>query len=834
MSRPSCTLVALLLLGAWPLGVRADLPASLEDRDVDATFSGETTYDFAGRTLAGNCDVNGDGHPDLLVGAYGSDDGAAGGGESYLLLGGPGRWSGDSGLSHADASWVGTHAAEYTSLELGLVPDMDGDGYDEIAIGAYSNLEVDTDAGKLYLIYGEASAGWGVDVSLSSADAAWLGEEEYDRVGRAVAGLGDVDGDGLGDLLIGGCWNSSVHHRAGEAYLVLGSATRAAGDASIGSVDASFTGAAGSDYLGRSVGAPGDLDGDGLADLVVGAYCHDAFDASGATLSDAGKAYVILGRSAGWAVDQPVESFADAGFVGEGTSDYAGLVVGPAGDMDADGYRDLIVAAYRSDLAAGDAGAVYLVRGGSGGWSGEASLSTADAVWTGEDALDYAGRSATGVGDVDQDGFDDLLIGATGADDGGSNSGRAYLVLGSSAPTGGSLSGADTIVDGTEDNGEFPYVLAWAGDLDGGGHPDLVFTAFGFDDASGSSTHTDAGRIGVLYTDLFFDQDGDGYDISDGDCDDGDASVHPGAPEIPYDGVDQDCDGLDRTDVDGDGHDAIAVGGDDCDDDEPAVSPSARELCFNELDDDCDGSIDHRDEDGDGLNDCDLACPDTGMDPDQDGDGVRREECGGEDCDDEDPDTHPNAPEIPYDGIDNDCDGGDLTDVDEDGFDAEQAGGPDCDDEDPSVHPEAEEIAYNGVDDDCADGDRTDVDGDGFDAEQAGGDDCDDADAAVSPGAEEICDDGIDNDCDDVADEEDADCGATGDTESPCGQETGAPGPEDTGRDPALDEKGCAGCASSGGLGGLWLGLLSLAALRRRGRGGLGQAARRVRPSGAR
>ncbi len=816
MSRPTCTLALLLALSMGARAARADLPASLEDLDADATFTGETLYDYAGRTISGNCDVNGDGYPDLLVGAYGSDDGAAGGGESYLLLGGGSRWSGDSGLYHADASWVGTAIAEYTSLELGLVPDMDGDGYDEIAIGAYENFEVDTDAGKLYLVYGEAAASWGTDVSLSSADAAWLGEDEYDRVGRAVAGLGDVNGDGLGDLLVGGCWNSSVHFKAGEAYLILGSASRPSGDASIGGADASFTGAAESDYLGRSVGAPGDLNGDGLADLVVGAYCHDPIDASGATLSSAGKAYVILGRSTGWAADQPVESFADAGFVGEASSDYAGLVVSPAGDMDADGYPDLIIAAYKSDLAAGDAGAVYLVRGGSSGWTGEASLSMADAVWTGEDALDYAGRSATGVGDVDQDGFDDLLIGATGADDGGSNSGRAYLVLGSSSPAGGSLSGADTIIDGTEDNGEFPYVLAWAGDLDGGGHPDLVFPAYGFDDASGSSTLADAGRVSVLYTDLFYDQDGDGYDVSDGDCDDGDAGIHPGAAEIPYDGIDQDCDGSDLTDADGDGHESIAVGGDDCDDDDPAVSPSARELCFNELDDDCDGGTDYRDEDEDGENDCDLECPDTGMDPDQDGDGVRREECGGEDCDDEDPEVYPNAPEIPYDGVDQDCDGLDLSDVDEDGYDAVEAGGEDCDDEAPEVNPEAEEIPYDGIDNDCADGDLTDVDGDGFDAEEVGGEDCDDAEAAVNPEVEEICDDGIDNDCDDVADDEDADCGATGDTESPCGQETGEPGPADTGEAPE-DDEGCAGCTSGGGALSLaWLVVVGAVIRRRR------------------
>ncbi len=824
MSRPSCTFGVLLTVSCWAAPALADLPSSMVDTDADATWTGETSGDYAGRTIAGNCDVNGDGYPDLLIGAYGSDDGGySGTGESYLLLGGATRWSGDTGLYSADASWVGTALAEYTSLELGLVPDMDGDGYDEIAIGAYSNYEMGSDAGIQYLVYGEAAASWGLDVSLSTADAWWLGEDENDRVGRAVAGLGDVDGDGLGDMLIGGCWNSSVHYKGGEAYLILGSTTRESGEASIAAADASFTGSAESDYLGRSVGAGGDLDGDGLADLAVGAYCYDHIDASGSTLSNAGKAYVIYGRSTGWASDQPVESFADAGWVGEAASDYAGLVLGTAGDVDGDGYGDMLVAAYKSDLGASDAGAVYLVLGSATRWSAEMSLSGADAVWTGEDALDYAGRSATGVGDVDQDGHDDLLIGATGADDGGSGAGRAYLVLGSAAPAGGSLSGADTIFDGSDTSSELPYVLAWAGDLDGGGHPDLVLPAYKYDATSSSgSALSDPGRIHVFYTDEHFDQDGDGYDVSDGDCDDADASIHPGATEVAYDGIDQDCDGNDLLDVDLDGHEATVVGGDDCDDSDPAVSPSARELCFNKVDDDCDGDVDYRDEDEDGLNDCDTTCPDTGMEPDQDGDGVYRLECGGEDCDDEDPDAYPNAPEVPYDGVDQDCDGFDLTDVDEDGFDAEEAGGDDCDDSSVEVNPDAEEIAYDGVDNDCADGDLTDVDGDGFDAEEVGGDDCDDDDPAVNPGAEEICDDGIDNDCDDVADDEDSDCGATGDTESPCGQETGDTSPpvvDDTGEPDDKDE-GCAGCAAGGGLGALWLlAVPVLVGRRRSGRG---------------
>jgi Putative metal-binding motif len=87
------------------------------------------------------------------------------------------------------------------------------------------------------------------------------------------------------------------------------------------------------------------------------------------------------------------------------------------------------------------------------------------------------------------------------------------------------------------------------------------------------------------------DGDGDGFDFPE-DCDDGDALVHPGADEAPYDGVDQDCDGDDIRDVDEDGFEAEVVGGKDCDDERVDVSPDGIERCGNVRDDNCDGLID--------------------------------------------------------------------------------------------------------------------------------------------------------------------------------------------------------------------------------------------------
>ncbi len=201
--------------------------------------------------------------------------------------------------------------------------------------------------------------------------------------------------------------------------------------------------------------------------------------------------------------------------------------------------------------------------------------------------------------------------------------------------------------------------------------------------------------------------------------------------EIPYDGVDQDCDGQDLTDVDGDGFDAPEAGGQDCDDNDATVFPGATEEWYDGVDQDCDGASDF----------------------DQDQDGFDSDGHDGADCDDADASVNPDADEVWYDGVDQDCDGASDFDQDQDGHDSSEYGGLDCDDMQASINPEVPEQPYDGIDQDCDGADLTDVDGDTYDATEVGGDDCDDQDASVFPGASEVLGDGTDQDCDGLVDE---------------------------------------------------------------------------------
>ena len=213
------------------------------------------------------------------------------------------------------------------------------------------------------------------------------------------------------------------------------------------------------------------------------------------------------------------------------------------------------------------------------------------------------------------------------------------------------------------------------------------------------------------------DADGDGATSCD-DCADLDANRAPGLPEL-CDGVDNDCDGapaVDEADADADGH-RVCDG--DCDDTDATRSPGEPELC-NGVDDDCDGAPDPAESDGD-LDDFSA--------------------CGG-DCEDGDPAVNPSAVEA-CNGTDDDCDGVVPADELDDDFDGFSACDGDCDDADPERAPNLADIPYDGLDQDCIGGDLDDVDGDGWELS----DDCDDGDAAVNPDAVELDGDGIDNDC---------------------------------------------------------------------------------------
>jgi hypothetical protein len=191
-----------------------------------------------------------------------------------------------------------------------------------------------------------------------------------------------------------------------------------------------LSGAAASDQSGRSVSAAGDVNGDGLGDLIVGAYGSDP----NGNLS--GASYVVFGKAGGFAANVDLSGLNGAnGFrlSGAAAGDQSGRPVSGAGDVNGDGFGDLIVGSAHADPNGSDSGASYVVFGKAGGFAADVDLSLSGASGfklSGGAAGDRSGASVSAAGDVNGDGFGDLIVGAFGADPNGSTSGSSYVVFG--------------------------------------------------------------------------------------------------------------------------------------------------------------------------------------------------------------------------------------------------------------------------------------------------------------------------------------------------------------------------------------------------------------------
>ncbi len=351
--------------------------------------------------------------------------------------------------------------------------DIDGDGAGDLIIGAYQEDSGGTNAGAAYIVFGGATG----SMSLDDADAILTGGADNDSAGFAVAGPGDVNDDGYDDIFVGAYQEDSGGTNAGAAYLIYGPVS---GSSSLDDADLMLLGVSNDDRAGIALAGAGDFNSDGSLDLLIGA---DQEDSGG---SNAGAVYLVFGGDSGEVDLSDAELVLTGGAAGDG----AGVSVAGAGDVNADGYADILVGADQEDTGGSNAGAAYLIYGGT---TGTMSLSAADAVLTGEAASDYAGHSVSSAGDTNNDGYDDVIIGAYGSDEAASSAGAAYIVYGPFSGT-MSLSAADAMLVGEVASDYAGYSVSGGGDIDSDGNGDVVIGAYG-DDIAGSA----AGAAYVLY-----------------------------------------------------------------------------------------------------------------------------------------------------------------------------------------------------------------------------------------------------------------------------------------------------------------------------------------------
>ena len=415
--------------------------------------------------VAGAGDVNGDGFDDMLLGAPGYSSGQTNEGAVLVYYGGDFAWP-------ASPVWSVDAAGQGDSLGTSVASagDVNGDGYPDIIVGApYSPNGTMKGAAYLYLGTTEGLA----------EQSAWsaVGDQDYNQFGASVAFAGDVNGDGYDDVLVG-----APREGFGKVYLYLGSETGLSqAPAWMGQGESGFG------RFGASVAAAGDVNGDGFDDVIIGAPGDPL------SMEVQGKAYVYLGSSSGlgavpaWTYEgeQLLDTFFDDAY-GFGYS------VASAGDVNGDGYGDIIVGfpSFNSTgsgswIMAGG-GKVYVFHGSAGGPAVAPSWS---AVSDNNEWNVRFGWSVAGAGDVNGDGYDDVLAGAPGH----GGTGKAFAWYGgiTALGTSGTTAGADWSAAGALNNEQFGHALASAGDLNGDTFSDIAVGApsYGVGGASG------AGRI---------------------------------------------------------------------------------------------------------------------------------------------------------------------------------------------------------------------------------------------------------------------------------------------------------------------------------------------------
>jgi hypothetical protein len=398
-----------------------------------------------GWSVATAGDVNGDGFSDVIVGAYAYDNGQINEGRAYVYLGSA------AGLATA-AAWTAERdqASAQFGISVATAGDVNNDGFSDVIIGANQYTNGENGEGRAFVYLGSAAG--------LLATSAWSAESNQagSHFGFSVATAGDVNGDGFSDVIVGALGYDNGQLDEGRAFVYHGSAS------GLG-LSAAWTGEGNqaSGEFGWSVSTTGDMNGDGFSDVVVGAPLYDGVQ------MDEGWAFVYQG-SPGGLLTQPVWS-AEPNQPGANL----GGSVGTAGDVNGDGYSDVIVGAYAYDNGQTNEGRAFVHFGSAEGFS-----TIAD--WTAESnqggALS-AGSVAT-AGDVNGDGYSDVIVGAIGYDNGQTDEGRAFVYHGS--PTVLTTTAAWT-ADGNQDIPLFGVSVATAGDVNGDGYGDGIIGASNFD-----------------------------------------------------------------------------------------------------------------------------------------------------------------------------------------------------------------------------------------------------------------------------------------------------------------------------------------------------------------
>ncbi len=381
----------------------------------------------------------------------------------------------------------GIAANDLSGRSVSSAGDVNGDGIDDLIIGATDADPNGSYSGQSYVVFGSRS-GFAPDFVPSALNGSngfrINGIATSDFSGGSVSSAGDVNGDGIDDLIVGAADGGS----SGQSYVVFGSRSGFGSDLNLSTLNGSngfrINGIAVGDNSGGSVSSAGDVNGDGIDDLIIGAI---GADPNG---NNSGQSYVVFGSRSSFAPDFNLSALNGSnGFRINGIAerDYSGRSVSSAGDVNGDGIDDLIIGAIGADPNGDRSGASFVVFVSLRGFGSALNLSTLNRSNRFLKHViaerEYSGVSVSSAGDVNGDGIDDLIIGASGADPNGDLSGQSYVAFGSRSGFGSALN-LSTLngnngfrLNGIAASDYSGGSVSSAGDVNGDGIDDLIIGA---------------------------------------------------------------------------------------------------------------------------------------------------------------------------------------------------------------------------------------------------------------------------------------------------------------------------------------------------------------------